>query len=152
MNKLAQFISIIFHPILLPTWMFLIFIASVSKNRDLLVGDHGYQVNDPEDEAEEEEAQNTHNKGDNILGLDIAENTVDSCDQATQKDLENDLNDLRQFVIHSGEGRFVRHCKCPPKYFIVDKQHGYFTTFFQLCQSFLHNIFKIFLKTCVIFA
>ena len=28
MNKLAQFISIIFHPILLPTWMFLIFIAS----------------------------------------------------------------------------------------------------------------------------
>ncbi len=26
MNKLAQFISIIFHPILLPTWMFLIFI------------------------------------------------------------------------------------------------------------------------------
>ena len=28
MNKLAQFISIIFHPILLPTWMFLIFIVS----------------------------------------------------------------------------------------------------------------------------
>ena len=28
MNKLAQFISVIFHPILLPTWMFLIFITS----------------------------------------------------------------------------------------------------------------------------
>lgn len=28
MNKLAQFISTIFHPILLPTWMFLIFILS----------------------------------------------------------------------------------------------------------------------------
>lgn len=28
MNKLAQFISVIFHPVLLPTWMFLIFIAS----------------------------------------------------------------------------------------------------------------------------
>ena len=28
MNKLAQFISIIFHPILLPTWMFLIFIVT----------------------------------------------------------------------------------------------------------------------------
>lgn len=28
MNKLAQFISTIFHPILLPTWMFLIFISS----------------------------------------------------------------------------------------------------------------------------
>ena len=28
MNKLAQFISIIFHPILLPTWMFIIFILS----------------------------------------------------------------------------------------------------------------------------
>ena len=28
MKKLAQFISIIFHPILLPTWMFLIFILS----------------------------------------------------------------------------------------------------------------------------
>ena len=28
MNKLAQFISIILHPILLPTWMFLIFIVS----------------------------------------------------------------------------------------------------------------------------
>lgn len=26
MNKLAQFISVVFHPILLPTWMFLIFI------------------------------------------------------------------------------------------------------------------------------
>ena len=28
MNKLAQFISVIFHPILLPTWMFLVFITS----------------------------------------------------------------------------------------------------------------------------
>ena len=28
MKKLAQFISIIFHPILLPTWMFIIFILS----------------------------------------------------------------------------------------------------------------------------
>ena len=28
MNKLAQFISVIFHPILLPTWMFLIFTTS----------------------------------------------------------------------------------------------------------------------------
>lgn len=28
MNKLAQFISVIFHPILLPTWMFLIFIVT----------------------------------------------------------------------------------------------------------------------------
>ena len=28
MNKLAQFISIILHPILLPTWMFIIFIVS----------------------------------------------------------------------------------------------------------------------------
>ena len=28
MNKLAQFISIIFHPVLLPTWMILIFIVS----------------------------------------------------------------------------------------------------------------------------
>ncbi len=28
MNKLTQFISVIFHPVLLPTWMFLIFIAS----------------------------------------------------------------------------------------------------------------------------
>ena len=28
MNKLAQFISTIFHPVLLPTWMFLVIIAS----------------------------------------------------------------------------------------------------------------------------
>lgn len=28
MNKLAQFASIIFHPVLLPTWMFLVFIFS----------------------------------------------------------------------------------------------------------------------------
>lgn len=28
MNKLAQFISVVFHPILLPTWMFLIFIVT----------------------------------------------------------------------------------------------------------------------------
>ena len=28
MNKLAQFISVIFHPILLPTWMFLVFTTS----------------------------------------------------------------------------------------------------------------------------
>jgi hypothetical protein len=94
---------------------FLIFTALVSQNSDLFLGDHGYQVNDPENEAEEEEAQDTNNEGNDVLGLDVAENTINCSDQTTQENLENDLNDLRQFVIHSGEGRIVRHCKCPPK-------------------------------------
>ena len=59
--------------------------------------------------AEEEEAQDTNNEGNDVLGLDVAENTINCSDQTTQENLENDLNDLRQFVIHSGEGRIVRH-------------------------------------------
>jgi hypothetical protein len=89
---------------------FLIFTALVSQNSDLFLGDHGYQVNKPEDKAQAgNEAQNTCDQSNGVLGLEITQNTIQATDQSSQENLENDLYDLRQIVVHGDNGRIVRH-------------------------------------------
>jgi hypothetical protein len=73
---------------------------------DLVLGDLGDQVDQPDDKVAEagEQANQTHDQGDDVLGLGEADNAIDTTDNITQEDLKQNSNDLGQFVVLLGKG------------------------------------------------
>ena len=81
-----------------------------SKNGDSVAEDLGYQVDYPEHEAKTEEAEDTDNEGNDVLGLKETDDAIQTADKSAEEDLKKDLNDLRKGLVGSGE-RIVSHGK-----------------------------------------
>ena len=68
---------------------------------DLVLGDLGDQVDQPDDKVAEagEQANQTHDQGNNVLGLGEADDAVNAADDVAQEQLQQDLDDLGQSLI-----------------------------------------------------
>ena len=79
-------------------------LESVGQNADLVAGDFGNQIKYPEDKTNgRDDCQNANDKSGGILGFGVTDDSVNTADDSTQKDLQNDLNDLGQLFIGRGQ-------------------------------------------------
>ena len=74
------------------------FRRSVGKNSDLVLGDLGDQVNEPDNEVADTgaETEDPGDKGHDVLGLEVTDDAVNAADEGTEEKLKQDLGDLRQ--------------------------------------------------------
>ena len=72
----------------------------VSKNSDLVVKNLGNYVSDLNNKVADtgEEAEKTCNKGNNVLGLGVTDNSVYAADNPAEDDEEHNLNKLRKVL------------------------------------------------------
>ena len=82
-----------------------------SQNRDTIAANFSDQVNNPEKEAQTAEAENANDQSYDVLGLKEANDTIKTTDQRTQEDLEDDLDQLRQSLVRTGERTAFCHDK-----------------------------------------
>ena len=78
----------------------------LSQEGNLVIGDGGDQVNQPYNEVTEagQQTNQTNDQSDDVLGLSEADNAIDTADDVTQEELEQNSNDLGQFVVLLGNG------------------------------------------------
>ena len=82
-----------------------------SQNRDAIAADLSDQVNNPEEEAQTEETKNANDQSYDVLGLNKANDAINTTDQRTQEDLEDDLDQLRESLVRTGERTAFCHDK-----------------------------------------
>ena len=83
-----------------------VFVKLVSQEGDTILGDHGDQVDQPDNEVAEagHQTNQTNDQSDDVLALGKADDAVNTTDNVTQENLDQDLNDLGQLVVHLGNG------------------------------------------------
>ena len=74
------------------------------QNRDLVAGDLGNEVDNPENKADgRNDGQNTNDQGGGVLGLGVADDSVNAANDCAQNELQKDLYDLGQILIGLGK-------------------------------------------------
>ena len=82
--------------------------SSVLDNRHLVACDLGYKVNDPCQEVANTGYQNedANNESNDVLRLEVANDSVDTADECAEENLQQDLSDLGQSPVLSGQSGF----------------------------------------------
>jgi hypothetical protein len=82
-----------------------------SQNRDTIAANFSDQVDNPEKEAQTAEAENANDQSYDVLGLNKANDAINTTDQRAQEDLENDFDQLGQSLVRTGERTAFCHDK-----------------------------------------
>ena len=76
----------------------------VSQNADLVLSDLGDQVDQPNNKVTEagQQTNQAYDQSDDVLGLGVADDAINTADDVAQEQLQQDLSDLGQiFVLFS---------------------------------------------------
>jgi hypothetical protein len=76
----------------------------VSQNRNSVAGDLGDEIENPEDKADgRNDGQNADDQGSGVIGLGVADDSVNAANDCAQDELQKDLYDLGQILIGLGK-------------------------------------------------
>ena len=83
----------------------------VSQNADLVLSDLGDQVDQPNNKVTEagQQTNQAYDQSDDVLGLGVADDAINTADDVAQEQLQQDLSDLGQiFVLFSIHVSFLK--------------------------------------------
>jgi hypothetical protein len=77
----------------------------VGKEGDLVLGDRGNKVDEPDDEVADtgKKTYKTYNEGKSVLGFGELNNSVDTAYNVTEEELDKYLSDLGEVIVRSGK-------------------------------------------------
>ena len=117
----------------------------VSKKSDLIVKNLGYSVDDAEYKTGTYEANDTYNESNDVLGLKITKNSVNSGYYVSKEEEEQNLSNLRKALKLSSNGIgchfFVSPCISICKKYTCSIKYSTVLDFFQVKKT---NFFKTF--------